>query len=154
MPHRRSLYKKLGLGLCILALALVVICYLTAKSAKSDISAAVVQETVPAEPVSPLASEIYATAKFPLLNCGVALNPQDSLTAIECAKVATEQQRPFLVQIRIEGIDSIVWVAALQLPSGRRLFLQHDDFGQGRTTRQDCLTFSFTYTFIPIGCER
>ncbi|RYE71365.1 MAG: hypothetical protein EOO81_06105 [Oxalobacteraceae bacterium] len=40
MTQRPSLFKKLGLGLCILAIALVVLGYLTAKSARTDIETA------------------------------------------------------------------------------------------------------------------
>lgn len=114
----------------------------------------IAQAIGPAAPANPLASEIAAVVEFPLLSCGVATTPPDVQAAIECAKVALDQRRAFIVQLRIEGIDSVVWVAAIQLPSGRRLLLQHDDFGSGHTTNQQCRGFTFSKALLPLGCER
>lgn len=108
----------------------------------------------PDRPASPLASAIAATTSHPLPNCGVAFTPREIQAAVECSKTALRQNQPFVVQIRIQGIDSIVWQAAVQLPSGQRLLLQHDDFGQGRVTREQCKDLLFLDALLPIGCER
>ncbi|NCT71472.1 MAG: hypothetical protein GXC75_11035 [Xanthomonadaceae bacterium] len=104
-------------------------------------------------PLSPLTSEIVAASDVPLPDCGIAGTPGELEAARSCVDAAVRNNRPFVIQFRMEGIDSVVWQAAIQLPSGRRMLLQHDSFGEGRITRETCQTFSFTDTLLPIGCE-
>ncbi len=89
-----------------------------------------------------------------LPSCGIAVTPDEIRAARDCAHAALLNNRPFVAQVRIEGIDSVAWQAAVQLPSGQRLLLQHDDFGKGRTTLLSCRTFSFTDALLPFQCER
>ena len=106
------------------------------------------------QPLSPLTAELTAIAGDALPRCGVAVTPDEVQAALDCIRDALGKNQPFVAQVRVEGIDSIVWQAAIQLPSGQRVLLQHDSFGEGRTTRVACQTFSFTNTLLPIRCER
>lgn len=106
------------------------------------------------QPLSPLATELASLSEDPLPNCGVAVAPDEFQAARDCARAALLKNQPFVAQVRVEGIDSVVWQAAIQLPSGQRLLLQHDSFGGGRTTRESCQTFSFDDALLPLRCER
>ena len=103
---------------------------------------------------SPLSGEIALISKSALPSCGIALTTSEARASLDCAKTASAQDLPFVIQLRVEGIDSVVWIAALQLPSGRRVLLQHDDFGRGHITRLECRTFTFPDALLPIRCER
>jgi hypothetical protein len=104
-------------------------------------------------PLSPLAPDIAATSGVTLPDCGIAVTPGEIEAALQCADAALRNNLPFVAQVRIDGVDSVVWQAAIQLPSGRRLLLQHDSFGFGRRTQASCRTFSFTDALLPIRCE-
>jgi len=106
------------------------------------------------QPSSPLAAELEAISGDGLPSCGVAIIPDEVRAARECVLAASLKDQPFVAQVRVEGIDSVVWQAAIQLPSGRRLLLQHDSFGEGRVTHEPCRSFSFTDALLPIRCER
>jgi len=105
------------------------------------------------QPSSPLAAELEAISGDALPSCGVAVTPDEVRATRECVGTASLKNQPFVAQVRIEGIDSVVWQAAIQLPSGRKLLLQHDSFDQGRTTQEPCHAFSFTDGLLPIKCE-
>ena len=102
---------------------------------------------------SPLLRETAALSDHPLPSCGVSTSSREYERALKCAKISTYEKRPFVVQFRINDVDSTIWAAAVLLPSGRRFVLQHDS-KQGHTVQKECQTFAYPLALIPIVCER
>ena len=81
--------------------------------------------------------------------CGFIPLGLDATAAFACAREATASEEKFHVAVQEQGIDSILWVAAIYSPEGNQYLVRFDSSPSGgawsrsRLTKKRCTAFQF-----------
>ena len=107
------------------------------------------------QPPAELSAQVAEIADTLAPSCKTVIwHVQDS-AALGCVEQHLASGERLLAYVQVDGIDSTLWQAVLQLASGHRYLLEHDSFGSGKASRAPCRRLVVHKSaLIPIACER
>ena len=107
------------------------------------------------QPPAELSAQVAGIAGTLAPFCKTVIWPGRDSAALSCVEQHLASGEPLITYVRVAGIDSTLWQAALQLASGHLYLLEHDSFGSGTTSSAPCRRLVVHKSaLIPIACER
>jgi hypothetical protein len=100
---------------------------------------------------APLIAELQSLSGRRAFDCGLVALREHPGPPLACADKANSKGVPFKVATQLQGIDSIVWRAAILTEQGERLLIQYDSNINGDAlkiephfSRTACKAFTFS----------